>query len=222
MNGSTIYSIRSGNTNIVYPDIIYLDTSFIYTLYGDENASYKQSCEDFLINCTLSETILTYSGVVLDELKHLIQVNIYDKEAERRGITDEYNSNGVIIKRWKRLFDIEPDIMADVMEEYNRVKGILDNNMILLEYKDDEKFRKLVDYISLNFGQDSTDAKHIAVALINGINSIATLDEHFVRTDGMNIYGPTKGIIRHIGERNNAYQKFDNEVISNILNSVYK
>ncbi|QIB27571.1 PIN domain-containing protein [Caloranaerobacter azorensis] len=222
MNGSTIYSIRSGNTNIIYPDIIYLDTSFIYTVYGDENANYKRSCDDFFINCVLSKTILTYSGVVLDELKHLIQVNIYDKEAEKRGITDEHNSNGVIIKRWKKLFDIEPGIMVDVMKEYNRVREILDNNMILLEYKDDEKFRKLVDYIGLNFGQDSIDAKHIAVALINGINSIATLDEHFVRTDGMNIYGPTKGIIKHIDKRNNVYQEFDNIVISNILDSVYK
>ncbi|SHH44289.1 hypothetical protein SAMN02745135_00822 [Caloranaerobacter azorensis DSM 13643] len=34
--------------------------------------------------------------------------------------------------------------------------------------------------------------------LINGVNSIATLDEHFVRADGMSIYGPTKGIIQNI------------------------
>jgi hypothetical protein len=192
----------------------------VYKLYGDENTIYKQDCESFISNCFNFGTIATYSGVVLDELKHLIQINIYDKEAEDRGILDDCN-NGVVVKRWKILFDSDPSIMNDVMQEYNRVKNILDRNMLMLEYNDDEKFRKLTDYISLNFGQDSMDAKHIAIALVNGINSIATLDEHFIRTDGMNIYGPTKGIISHIQGRNTTYQKYDNDIITNIMNNIY-
>lgn len=51
---------------------------------------------------------------------------------------------------------------------------------------------------------------------------MATLDEHFVRADGMNIYGSTKCIIQNINKSNNAYQEFDNIVISDIFDFVNK
>jgi len=114
------------------------------------------------------------SDFVYDELSFFLIRQDLTKEGKRTG------------QRWLDVKKSRPDFISTIMPDVKVKTNELNDLTLWLptsEQMKEKAFQLMGDYSLL-----PTDAFHIAVALENGINSFVTLDEDFLRVDGIIVY----------------------------------
>lgn len=165
-------AIKRGFDDILEP-ILYWDASYAIAYYVDTEP-YHDECVDFRDRLE-AESILSIAGdFVYDELAFLLVKRALEAEGKRSG------------QYWRDVMRTQPNfinvVMPDVLVKTNEL-----NDMTLwipsnAEVKD-KAFQLMQNYSIL-----PTDAFHIATALSNGVTAFVTLDEDFLRVNGITVY----------------------------------
>jgi predicted nucleic acid-binding protein len=174
-----VFNISNYNTPL--PDLIYLDTSFIYEVYGDNpDNKHADDCYNFTNRLVANDKIMVVSHLTYEELEHVITKGIYTKYGNRMS------------KRWDILKKETDRYMPEVMTEIERVTNVLMNNpnIIDLDVKMDMEFLKTRQGVIKKCSLLSRDASHVVAAHQFSINSIATVDYDFHAVPGFNIFTP--------------------------------
>ena len=161
------------------PEIMYLDTCFIYEIYGnDPDSKHKQDCYNFSNRLVANKVIMAVSHIAIEELEHVIIKGIYEKRAKER------NTN------WSSLLKKSSEFMPEVNLELNRVMELLSKNPSVVEcpVTMDNEFAILRRGLITTYGMDTRDAGHIICAHQNASNSIATIDYDFHKVPDINIF----------------------------------
>ncbi len=210
---SIAFSIRKKDLgNIIYPGVAYIDTSFILELLN--NATYREDCYYFLEEATRNNNIFFISGEVEKEIEHILIKEIYEEEARKLNI----KSNNQPV--WRVLFETRKEYMKKVKKEYKYIEEFLEAiDISALDYISDEKHRRLMKNICFEFGLDTFDASHISIMFQeqNQLNSIITLDKHFMNIPSLNVYGPTKDIVYEARGNKNKINQFNKDFVNTIL-----
>lgn len=167
--------------NSPLPDIMYLDTSFIYKIYGnDPQSQHKEDCYNFSNRLAANGVIMAVSQFAIEELEHVILKGIYEKRAQER------NTN------WILLLKKTTEFMPEVTAELNRVMGLLSNNPNVVEcpVTMDTEFGILRRKLITAYALDTRDAGHVISAHQNSSNSIVTIDYDYHRVPDINIFSP--------------------------------
>ena len=219
MSSSTSYSLKKNDLNkLVYPDMAYIDTCYLLEMDSAYSNYYQRECKNFFTNASDAGTLFAISGHVLNELEHSIIRAKYAEVAKKEKITSDEGK-----APWQVLFDKDPSYMDTVDKEMGRIIEVIKENQILtLDYESDEKHRLLVRAISIIYGLDSYDAMHVSIMLQYEINSIATLDPHFLRVEGLNVYGPSKDIVSNSNTTDNPYIEFNSKIVKDIIENYQK
>jgi predicted nucleic acid-binding protein len=153
--------------------IIYWDASYAISCLV-ETEQYHNECVAFQKRLKAEGILSVSSDFVYDELSFFIIRQALMKEGRRTG------------QHWLDVKRLQPDFISKIMPDV-RVKTDELNDMTLWlptnEQVKEKAFQLMSDYSLL-----PTDAFHIAVALEHGVNSFATLDEDFLRVDGIIVY----------------------------------
>jgi len=169
--------------NSPLPEIMYLDTSFIYKIYGnDPQSRHKEDCYNFSNRLAANGVIMAVSQFAIEELEHVILKGIYEKRAEER------HTN------WILLLKKTTEFMPEVNLELKRVLGLLSNNPNIVEcpVTMDNEFAKLRRKLITTYALDTRDACHVISAHQNSSNSIVTIDYDFHRVPDINIFSPNE------------------------------
>ena len=161
------------------PEIVYLDTSFVWELYDPQTDPIRQTqCREFFNRLAQAEVIMVINSLVLQELRHVILMAAYRIEARSRRMSAS------------QLFRQDKSFMPTVIQSIRQVESVIDANPqitrlpIQLDLVTDEVAISLMETYNL----DSADAYHVAIAYANGINSFVTLDRGFGSVDVLNLY----------------------------------
>jgi predicted nucleic acid-binding protein len=153
--------------------IIYWDASYSISFYV-EAEQYNDECVAFQKRLKAERILSVVSDFVYDELSFFLI---------RQGLTKEGKRTG---QHWLDVKKSQPDFISRIMPDV-KVKTNELNDMTLWlptsEQVKEKAFQLMSDYSLL-----PTDAFHIATALEHGINNFATLDEDFLRVDGIIVY----------------------------------
>lgn len=171
--------------NSPLPEMIYLDTGFIYEIYGNNpNNKFADDCYNFTNRLTANNSILVISALTFQELDHVVLKGIHKKYAERlsRNIG------------WERLRKQTDEYTPEVMTEIARITKILrDNpNVVELPVIMDEWYTEMRRRFMLDYSLDSNDAGHLVVALRNSVNTYAIIDGDYKNVSGINIFTPNE------------------------------
>ena len=157
----------------ILESIIYWDASFAIAHYVNTEP-YHGECIDFCDRLE-AEGILSIAGdFVYDELAFLLVRRALEAEGRRSR------------QHWRDVMRTQPNfinaVMPDVLVKTNEL-----NDMTLWipsnEEVKDKAFQLMQSYSIL-----PTDAFHIATALSHGTTAFATLDEDFLRVNGITVY----------------------------------
>ncbi len=206
MNRASAFSTRSKHTNdIEISNFMYLDTSFILELI-DSQSNYVRDCNDFIVQADKNHDVFfTISGQVEAELRHTLIRKVYEGEANKLNVS------------WQVLYDEDPNYMELVDNETRKTLELLRNiGVIYLDYNSNQKFRDLTSAISTIGGLDTYDAEHVSIMLSNQHNSIVTLDHHFLKVPYINVYGPTRSIVKQSTEKKEIVE-YEDGIIDKIM-----
>ncbi len=83
------------------PEIVYLDTSFVWEVNNPSaaDAIRQAECRAFIDLLTQARIMMVINSWVLQELRHVILIGVYRKEAQRRQMS------------WRRLFRQDKSLM---------------------------------------------------------------------------------------------------------------
>lgn len=222
MDKSSIFFIEKRNDEYIdipqFPKELFVDTSFIFQLHGnDENLSQqKKSCRAFYEDCLLKKTELFVTNDIYSEVEHVIQRNVVKKLYEDIFHKGKY-PEGMGEKQVYDLVDSRiNDLAGRIEEEVYSIHSFMDKSMMTLEYKNDEIFRQDIKKVrkATEYKVNVNDVKHIVVAHMYDINSIATMDADFNRFNNLNIFTVKSDKMKNdkIG-RANVYLPFkDNDI----------
>jgi predicted nucleic acid-binding protein len=188
-----------------FPEICYIDTSFINELHGYPEDKYLPLvCQDFIKEALKHKTILLTSGAVSGELYHLIRM----KYIRHKTKNPKMNINMV-----EDYIDKNPSVNKIIIQEIDKAMQSIKQFFTYGEYIHNQTFDKMILKVMGSYGLNSTDAKHVIVSLSNYSNSIATIDSDYIKTDNFNIYTPTKTAIRNSIGRPNIYLPYNDTYI---------
>lgn len=181
-----IFSVEDYNSPL--PDIIVMDTNFIYEMYSnDPENTLADECYNFTNRLVANKRIIVINPIITGELEHIVTKGIYRKHAKRL-CSD---------KRWDQLLKETKVYMPEVHTEIDRVLGLLANNpsIVNLPVQMDGDFearrRELERIAHLN----STDASIVVSALKEDINTFATIDIDYQSVPHINIYTPNPKLL---------------------------
>ena len=219
MNQSSIFLIGENSNNFTtFPEEIYVDTCFWNQAYGTSNSNnnYSSYCSNFLVDCATNLTTIYTSGLVKEELIHVIKRETIKQVAKDNNVQFPTYPNGSInIKELlRRVKSVDNKFDNNLNEEITRVLNIIDSVTEYLPYEHDEEFdQDLLNLLHLSqYNIDTQDAKHILISHMYGINNIATVDGDFAALDNLNIFAPpTLKYKSEHKKRENTYNSFDED-----------
>lgn len=193
MSDAVVFSLT--DSNIVYPEMIYLDTNAIAEI--GLNRRYKNEIMKFLLDATANDTMFICSPHTYEELKQTIHVDVLKQEMARQGF--QHNSN-ISKPDWKQFEDTNVNVGPTTLRLFNRLVQILKsataNTLYELEELPGSTAQTLTDaYISI--GVAPKDAKHSAYMNYHGVNDVLTLDAGYTKVPDINIYAPNYGLTQH-------------------------
>lgn len=171
--------------NSPLPEIIYLDTGFIYEIYGDNPQNkFTDDCYNFTNRLAANGSIMVVSSLTFHELDHLVLRGIYQKHS--RGIG------------WMELLKQTKEYMSEVAAEINRMTNLLHSNpnIAVIPVNMDEKFTELRRKAMFDYSLDVTDAGHVVTCLQNAVNSYAVIDIDYQNIPNVNIFTPNQNYPR--------------------------
>jgi predicted nucleic acid-binding protein len=153
--------------------VLYWDCSFV-TAFFDPAETWHTACVDFAGEQKRQGIIPVVSDFVFDEFAFLL-------------IRDELRKIGLPAGQfWRDVHKTQPDavsrIMPGIQPQIDRLEA-LTINLTLPESVRPRAFQLMHQYSLL-----PTDAYHVATALDHGINAFASLDDDFLRVDGIIVY----------------------------------
>lgn len=222
MNEASIFTLEKSRKNKFdiseYPSDLYVDTSaWTALIAGSSNSTSRENrlMRDFVGECLEKGGLLYSSGVVLEELSHIIRKEILDKEVQKIELKKipRYSDGSTNEKRLSKIIkEHNPHIVEDITEQIHMAKQFVKNNSIFLEYTENQEMSEQMDELIKNtdYVLGTRDAKHVLVAHQYGINSFLTKDSDFTSLDNANIYvsANEKYSLLKIG-RSNVFLPFD-------------
>jgi len=157
----------------VLESIIYWDASYAISFYV-ETEQYHGECVAFRDRLKSEEILSVVSDFVYDELSFFLIRQALTKEGRKTG------------QHWLDVKKSQPDFISKIMPNVEVKTDELNDMTLWLptsEQVKEKAFQLMSDYSLL-----PTDAFHIAAALEHGVNSFVTLDEDFLRVDGIIVY----------------------------------
>ncbi|MBI1929571.1 hypothetical protein HYR99_35660 [Candidatus Poribacteria bacterium] len=122
--------------------------------------------------------MMVINSWVIQELRHVILIGVYRKEAQRRQMS------------WGRLFRQDKSLMPTVIQLIQQVEAIVDAHSLIVRLP--IHLGVTTDAVALDlmtaYHLDAANAYHIAIARADGINSLVTLDQGFGVVDTLNLY----------------------------------
>ncbi|MFQ6044139.1 MAG: type II toxin-antitoxin system VapC family toxin [Candidatus Poribacteria bacterium] len=157
------------------PEIIYWDTSFVHVcLIGESTEPYYTECQDF-------QTRLKREGVL-----SVVSDFVYDETAfiwVKRELVKAGKSLGL---HWLDMKDRQPNLIGQAMRDFKGKKADLEELTLKLPIADE--VTTLAFDLMEQFDLLPTDAYHIAIALSSEVTAFVTIDEDFLRVDGIDVY----------------------------------
>jgi len=161
------------------PDIVYLDTSFVWEIHNPHADAIKQAeCIAFLERLYQAGVMMVVNPWVIQELRHVILAAVYYEEAQRRRMS------------WRALFRRDKSYMPIVIQSIQQVEVLVDALPLLMHlpiHLDETTDAVALDLMAA-YNLDAADAYHVAIARADGINSFVTLDQGFGVVDTLNLY----------------------------------
>lgn len=181
-------------------DVNYLDTCSLIDLIA--NRDRKQSTEDFLKLLYTTGNMITWSSHTIEELIQFLHVNEYKNLARQRNI-HAYNNKAA----WKVAEDRATSqeatlISTTVTSKVSQIETLLNQYGLMIDVPRDLHSRSTKIYNK--YGGNLADAKHIAIASANEINSFITADNGFVKYPNQNLYSANTNLSNTIPLSNNA------------------
>ena len=198
MNNSSVFTLdRKGNgfDIVEYPKDIYVDTSVWNKIYGSENTSQsKVLLTDFMADCIENNSKFYSSGVVHEELAHIIKEDIIRQEFDRNNYKlHKYPDGAIDIKdRNRQVLSRNPSIKHNITININNAINFVMQSSEFLEYEETEEvMKKMLEIMEKSdYTLDTRDIKHVLVAHMYGINSILTCDGDYAAFENLNVYVP--------------------------------
>ena len=161
------------------PEIVYLDTSFVWELYDPQANPIRQAeCTAFLNRLTQARILMVINSWVIQELRHVILVGVYRQEALRRQMG------------WLELFRQDKSFMPTVIQSIQQVEALVDAQPLIMRLP--IQLDLATDAVALDlmraYNLDAGNAYHIALARAEQMNSFVTLDQGFGAVDTLNLY----------------------------------
>jgi len=153
--------------------IIYWDASYAISCLV-ETEQYHDECVAFRDRLKLEEILSVASDFVYNELTFFLIKQALAQEGRKIG------------QHWLDVKKSQPDFISKIMPNVEVKTNELNDMTLWLptgEQVKEKAFQLMSDYSLL-----PTDAFHIAIALEHGVNSFVTLDEDFLRVDGIIVY----------------------------------
>jgi predicted nucleic acid-binding protein len=152
---------------------IYWDASFAVALYTATDPWHAE-CEDFQLRMETEGSLAVASDFTYDEMSFILI---------RRQLAGEGKKLGL---HWTNAFKAQPELLQLAVPQLDAAMADLDAATIQLPIP--LTVRTRVFQLVRDFNLLPTDAYHIAVALEAGVNTFVTLDEDFLRVDGIVVY----------------------------------
>ena len=199
MNNSSIFTLqRKGNGFDIeeYPGEIYVDTSVWNKIYGSQNSSQNKAIlTDFMSECLEHDVKFYSSGVVYEELAHIVREDIIRQEAYKfPDIKVKKYSDGQINykDRDRQLIDRNPSILNTIESSVNEAINFVRQTSEFLPFEETEELTKLMLQLMKQSGYelDTRDIKHVLAAHTYDINSVLTCDGDYAGFDNLNVYVP--------------------------------
>ncbi len=199
------------------PEAIYVDTCFWNEAYGTSYDKLgRQECVDFLTYCTTNKIRLYVSGIIYDEVQHIIKKSLIDKALNETKINKnefKYRDGSINSKRlFEEICRAKTSLIDDINLEIQRILNLIDEIAEFLPYECNKEFNDEVIRVYKEFKYEIgvSDVKHAVVCHCYGLNSIATRDGDFWIFDNINIYSPNNEKIKmEIVDRKNVLLPFD-------------
>jgi predicted nucleic acid-binding protein len=163
------------NFDAELPEIIYWDTSFVHVcLIGESTEPYYTECQDFRARLKSEGVLSVVSDFVYDEIAFIWIKRELVKTVQSLGL------------HWLNVKDQQTNLISQAMQNFKMRKVDLEALTLKLPIVDevtDFAFDLMERFYIL-----PTDAYHIATALLSEVTAFVTLDEDFLRVDGIEIY----------------------------------
>jgi predicted nucleic acid-binding protein len=202
-NKSSIFVINKDLDKIVFPQRAFIDTNVVLDLYL--NRQHKNDWLKFLALATVKGSQFVYSLHTLREVRNVINFQVHDKKAQELGIKSKNNTPA-----WKVLEnDTRFNFSKDVTHEVKKVDEMLQKaGLVFVSVENNREMYELENLYSSKYDLGPGDAAIAATMDTLKINSICTNDAGFFKTDGFNIYSPTKKAFKVSENRNNNFIEF--------------
>jgi predicted nucleic acid-binding protein len=161
------------------PDIVYLDTSFVWEVHNPHADPIRQAeCQAFMNRLTQAGVMMVINSWVIQELRHVILVVVYRQEARIRRTG------------WLELFRQDKSLMPTVIQSIQQIEALLNARPLIMRLP--IHLDVTTDAVALDlmtaYNLDAADAYHVAIARADGLNAFVTLDQGFGVVDTLNLY----------------------------------
>ena len=199
MNNSSIFTLqRKGKGFDIeeYPNQIYVDTSVWNKIYGSQNTSQNKTVlTDFMSECLERDVKFYSSGVVCEELAHIVREDIMRQEAEKYPDLKvrKYPDGKANYKdRDRKLIERNPSIVDTIDLSVNEAIDFVKQASEFLPFEETEEITGIMLQLMKQSGYmlDTRDIKHVLAAHTYDINSVLTCDGDYVGFDNLNVYVP--------------------------------
>ncbi|UTH13282.1 type II toxin-antitoxin system VapC family toxin [Macrococcus equipercicus] len=188
ISSSNFISTRSRIPLNLIDDYIYLDTNILLTLYkkvtpnnvlGQDKIHYYNDINRFINQVIKSDKLLFYSHHGIEEFNSVLTQKMQDNYKGSQGLNSikEIPKSEMIrinTMAYKEISNFESSVINNIGDKLSYSNSYVDSEGVKIALQD---------------GVTGPDAKHIAIARENDINSIFTNDGDFVNATGLNIYG---------------------------------
>lgn len=169
---------------------VVFDTNALVAIYSTGHPQYKD-CYNFSQTLVANNVPIIINPRITEELDHVVTKGIYAREA------DKVPKGQVGHKNWKTLFEADKSHMPEVTAEVERIAKLIANDpsIVDLPVSYDGKFEKLRRDLFFKYGMGVADSSILALARLDGLNSIATIDKGFGLANNVNLFTSNKKLL---------------------------
>lgn len=190
---SVSFDINSSNwgNHHMFPEAVYIDTNSAINIAEQKSAG--KLAEDYINELIQRDGFIIWSHHTIDELSGVLHVNHYKRIAKSKNIKGDHRYAAHKIAE-NTATDQESIAAAQtVTGELERIVNYLEQFGMQVD-AEETHVNELTNHIYTSYGNSKKDAKHIAIANINGVNNFLTQDGGFLRFPHINVFGSSQEI----------------------------